>query len=140
MDQESRRIGLRWKIGGTFTAASADGLASVDNGRTYVGADTPAVDPGTVSVFASNAQTNGFDVRIQRPHTTILASYGTQQGYRNAVARITHGAARVWFIGSHGRLDVLEVERALYQSGYRAAARRGHHEAWFLSLWVKAPA
>jgi len=96
--------------------------------------------PWPVSVFASNAQTNGFDVRIQRPHTTILASYGTQQGYRNAVARITHGAARVWFIGSHGRLDVLEVERALDQSGYRAAARRGHHEAWFLSLWVKAPA
>ena len=40
--------------GGTFVPASADGLAGVDSGRTYVGADTPAVDPGTVSVFASS--------------------------------------------------------------------------------------
>jgi hypothetical protein len=40
--------------GGTFAPASASGLASVDHGRTYVGADTPAVRPGTVSVFASS--------------------------------------------------------------------------------------
>jgi hypothetical protein len=99
--------------------------------------------PWPVSVFSSKAQTNGFDVRIHRPHTGILGSYGsgksygTQQEYRTAVERITHGAARVWFIGSHGRLDEVLVERALFASGYRAKARRGDHDAWFLSLWVK---
>jgi hypothetical protein len=40
--------------GGTFAPANASGLTGVDHGRTYVDADTPAVDPGTVSVFASN--------------------------------------------------------------------------------------
>jgi hypothetical protein len=99
--------------------------------------------PWPVSVFASKAQTNGFDVRIHRAHTAILGSYGTQhtygtrQEYRNAVERATRGASRVWFIGSHGRLDELALERALTDSGYHAQARRGNHEAWFLSLWVK---
>ncbi len=96
--------------------------------------------PWPVSVFASKAQTNGFDVRIHRSHTGILGTYGSEREYKTAVERITNGAARVWFIGSHGRLDKLQVERALYESGYRAKARRGDHEAWFLSLWVKTRA
>ena len=40
--------------GGTFSLADAEALAAVDQGRSYVGADTPATGPGTVSVFASN--------------------------------------------------------------------------------------
>jgi hypothetical protein len=96
--------------------------------------------PWPVSVFASKAQTNGFDVRIHHPHTDILGSYGSQEDYNTAVERITKGAARVWFIGSHGRLDELQIERALFDSGYRARTRRGNHEAWFLSLWVKTRA
>jgi hypothetical protein len=96
--------------------------------------------PWPVSVFASKAQTNGFDVRIHRPHTDVLGSYGSQADYNDAVARVTKHAARVWFIGSHGRLDERQIERALFDSGYRAKARRGDHEAWFLSLWIKARA
>jgi hypothetical protein len=102
--------------------------------------------PWPVSVFASKAQTNGFDVRIDRAHLAILGSYGTQhvygtpKQYLNAVQRATLGASRVWFIGSHGRLDELAIERALAESGYHAKTRRGDHEAWFLSLWVKTRA
>jgi hypothetical protein len=39
--------------GGSFTPAGAEALAAVDEGRTYVGADTSASSPGTVSVYAS---------------------------------------------------------------------------------------
>jgi hypothetical protein len=93
-----------------------------------------------VTVFTSKAQTNGFDVRVRRPHLVILDFNATQQGYDRAVTRATRGATRVWFIGSHGRLDALQIERSLYDDGFRAKLRRSDHEAWFLSLWVRRAA
>ena len=114
-------------------------------------ADTVMVYPGgryafalyahwPVTVFTSKAQTNGFDVRVHRPLLSILEFNVTQQGYERAVARATRGATRVWFIGSHGRLDALQIERSLYDSGFRARVRQSDHEAWFLSLWVRKAA
>ena len=93
-----------------------------------------------VSVVATKDQTNGFDVRIHRPNLSVLDSYDSVARYRQAVARVARGARRVWFIGSHGRLDVLKIERALHDLGYRAASRRRDREAWFLSLWVRKTA
>jgi Dolichyl-phosphate-mannose-protein mannosyltransferase len=90
-----------------------------------------------VDIYQSTATANGFDVRIRRPHLRILASYPSLQLCENAVSSITRHADRVWFIGSHGRLDVLNVERALYNAGFRAKVRMKDHEAAFLSLWVR---
>jgi hypothetical protein len=92
-----------------------------------------------VTVFATKDQTNGFDVRIHRPHLSILNSYESVARYRKTVELVAQGAPRVWFIGSHGRLDALDIERALGDLGYRTAVRRQDHEAWFVSLWVKRP-
>jgi hypothetical protein len=39
--------------GGTFAAADAAGLASLDRSLRFVGSDEPSTGPGTVSVFAS---------------------------------------------------------------------------------------
>lgn len=119
-------------------ARPADTVMVYPGGRYAFALYAPAAWP--VTVFATNIPTNGFEVRIHRPHLSILGSYDTVAGYRNAIPRTTPGAPRVWLIGSHGRLDVLKIERALYDLGYRAQSRRHDHQQWFLSLWVRTAA
>jgi hypothetical protein len=41
--------------GGSFTPADSAALAAIDQGRTYVDADTSASAPGTISVYASGS-------------------------------------------------------------------------------------
>ena len=119
-------------------ARPADTVMVYPGGRYAFALYAPAAWP--VTVFATNIPTNGFEVRIHRPHLSILGSYETETGYRSAIPRTTRGAPRVWLIGSHGRLDVLKIEQALYDLGYRARSRRHDHQQWFLSLWVRTPA
>ena len=50
-----RHAELIYSDGGSFTPAGAAGLAAIDQGRTYVDADTSVSAPGTVSVYASGS-------------------------------------------------------------------------------------
>ncbi len=48
-----RNAQLIYSDGGSFTPADAAGMATFDQGRTYVDADTSVSAPGTISVYAS---------------------------------------------------------------------------------------
>ncbi|HEY5013901.1 MAG TPA: hypothetical protein VIK61_14520, partial [Acidimicrobiia bacterium] len=130
---------MKQAVAGLVAGVRPDDTVMVYSGGRYAFA-LYAPRSWPVTVFSSKAQTNGFDVRVHRPHLSILDFNATQRGYDQAVARATRGATRVWFIGSHGRLDALQIEHSLYDAGYRAKLRENDHESWFLSLWVKQAA
>jgi hypothetical protein len=46
---------LVYSDGGSFTPADVAALAAIDQGRTYVGADSSVSAPGTISVYASGS-------------------------------------------------------------------------------------
>ena len=50
-----RHAQLLYSDGGSFTPADAAGLSAMDQGRTYVDADTSVSTPGTISVYASGS-------------------------------------------------------------------------------------
>jgi hypothetical protein len=94
--------------------------------------------PYPVSVYATTHQTDGFDVRIHRPHVILLPSYTDRSQYAAVVKSLSAHESRVWFIGTHGHGDVPVIEQALVSAGFDK-----HHRVYlglpmFLSEWIRS--
>jgi hypothetical protein len=94
----------------------------------------------SLAVDRSEQTAEGFEVKIGRPHLDILPDAITHKDrYAAVLARLTKNRDRVWFVGSHGRLDVVTIEKALKALGYRSHRQRGDSFSAFATLWDKAP-
>jgi hypothetical protein len=92
-----------------------------------------------LQIDPSRDTAEGFEVRVQRPNLYVLADHSTDHGaYASVLASLTRNQSRVWFIGSHGRLDVVAIQKDLSALGYHATHRRsGDSYRAFATLWVK---
>jgi Dolichyl-phosphate-mannose-protein mannosyltransferase len=91
-----------------------------------------------MTVHRSSRTLEGFEVHIERPNLFFLPDHNTEKGrYAAVLARLTKNQDRVWFIGSHGRYDVVTVEKDLAALGYHPIRRAGDKYSAFASLWVK---
>jgi Dolichyl-phosphate-mannose-protein mannosyltransferase len=118
-------------------AQSTDTVLVYPGGRYALALYAPPEWP--IQIYQSTAVTNGFDVRIRRPHLTILPSYPTLLLYERSIGATTRGASRVWLIGSHGRLDVRKIEQALSGVGFHVKLNVHDHETVFVQLWLRPP-
>jgi hypothetical protein len=92
-------------------------------------------------IHQSRDTAEGFEVQVQRPNLHMLPDHSTDHAaYAPVLAALTRHQNRVWFIGSHGRLDAVSIQKDLNALGYHAIARRpGDSYREFVSLWVKDP-
>ena len=92
-----------------------------------------------LQIDRSRHTAEGFEVHIQRPNLYVLPDHSTDhRAYEPVLLRLTRGQKRVWFIGSHGRLDAVAIQKQLSHLGYHAAARRsGDKYHAFVMLWIK---
>jgi hypothetical protein len=83
----------------------------------------------------------GFQVHVERPNLYMLPDHSTDhRAYGPLIDQLTRGQGRVWFIGSHGRLDAIAIQKELTRLGYKAAKRRpGDSYRAFATLWTKKP-
>ena len=80
----------------------------------------------------------GFEVRIGRSRLDILPDeINNKHRYAAVLARLTKNQDRVWFIGSHGRLDVVTIEKDLKALGYHSHRHPGDKFKAFVTLWDK---
>jgi hypothetical protein len=91
-----------------------------------------------VSVYPTNRQTNGFDVRIHHPHTILLPGFSDRALYPATVKRLSAHYKRLWFIGVHGHDDVVNIEDALVGAGFDTHFRYYKGPRVFLSRWMRS--
>jgi Dolichyl-phosphate-mannose-protein mannosyltransferase len=93
-----------------------------------------------LQVNRSNDTAEGFDVNVERPNLFILPDDEREKdAYAAVLARVTKNQDRVWFIASHGRFDVVTIEKDLARLGYRVTALQGDKYSAFAMLWTRRP-
>jgi hypothetical protein len=94
----------------------------------------------SLTLERSQHTAEGFEVKIGRSNLDILPDdIAHRDRYAAVLARLTKNHDRVWFIGSHGRLDVVTIEKDLKALGYRSHRRHGDSFSAFGTLWDKNP-
>jgi hypothetical protein len=92
----------------------------------------------SLTVDRSEHTAEGFEVKIGRPDLHILPTeIAHKDRYKAVLTKLTKGKKRVWFIGSHGRLDVVTIEKDLKALGYHSLRRPGDSFSAFVTLWSK---
>jgi Dolichyl-phosphate-mannose-protein mannosyltransferase len=93
-----------------------------------------------LEIYRSDQTAEGLEVHVERPNLFVLPDDETHKSrYAAVLARLAKNQSRIWFIGSHGRFDVITVEKDLANLGYRSTRRGGDSESAFLTLWTKRP-
>ncbi len=93
-----------------------------------------------LTVERSQHTAEGFEVKVKRPNLFVIPDHISDRSrYASDVARLTKGQDRVWFIGSHGRLDVTAIEKDLKALGFHSTRRPGDGFHAFVTFWSRSP-
>lgn len=93
-----------------------------------------------LKLVRSQQTAEGFEVHVERTNLVVLPNDVTERDrYSAMLARLTKNQSRVWFIGSHGRLDVTTIEKDLKALGYHSSRRPGDRFSAFVTLWKHVP-